>query len=230
MHWAARAGDPAVLDAVRAHSAAGDLSELTQPPRVTNRGGGNVERKLSGDVGVRLDTDVVPGQTPLHVAARNGRIRALRLMLRNERDLDALDQLDGAGCTPLAAAAGVGKHETVRAMAEELGLDAADGEDGADDEDARDAGGRRWDVEGAEGADDSSSNDDDDEAENGGVGDGRLEFSALEWAAYDGRADVVKAVVRTGGHAPRDYARAMRVAKTRRAKGPVLRLLSRGRE
>jgi ankyrin repeat protein len=27
MHWAARAGDPAVLDAVRAHSAAGDLSE-----------------------------------------------------------------------------------------------------------------------------------------------------------------------------------------------------------
>jgi hypothetical protein len=37
-------------------------------------------------------------------------------------------------------------------------------------------------------------------------------------------------VVRTGGHAPRDYVRAMRVAKTRRAKGPVLRLLSRGRE
>ena len=228
MHWAARAGDPAVLEAVRAHSAAGDLGELTQPPRVTSKGGGNVERKLSGDVGVRLDTDVVPGQTPLHVAARNGRIRALRLMLRNERDLDALDRFDGAGCTPLAAAAGVGKHETVRAMAEELGLDAADERE--DETDADDAGGRRWDVEGAEGADDSSSNDDDDEAENGGVGDGRLEFSALEWAAYDGRAEVVKAVVRTGGHAPRDYVRAMRVAKTRRAKGPVLRLLSRGRE
>jgi hypothetical protein len=149
-------------------------------------------------------------------------------MLRNERDLDALDRFDGAGCTPLAAAAGVGKHETVRAMAEELGLDAADERE--DETDADDAGGRRWDVEGAEGADDSSSNDDDDEAENGGVGDGRLEFSALEWAAYDGRAEVVKAVVRTGGHAPRDYVRAMRVAKTRRAKGPVLRLLSRGRE
>ena len=59
---------------------------------------------------------------------------------------------------------------------------------------------------------------------------GVFSFSALEWSAYDARAETVRATARCGGHTRRDYERAARVAKTRRAKGPVLRLLSRGRE
>ena len=228
LHWAARAGDPRVLAEVRDASGAEATAERTRPP-VAPGGGtfGGPSGAQSTNANVGSGSSVVPGQTPIHVAASNGRVRALRLMLRHAPNpRAAMDARDGAGRTPLAAAAAAGKHETVSAMARELGLEADDGDgDGGEKSAPGDDGN-------GDGNDDGN---DDDDAENVVESRGRppnrvYSFSALEWSAYDARAETVRAVARCGGHTRRDYERAARVAKTRRAKGPVLRLLSRGRE
>ena len=232
LHWAARAGDPRVLAEVRDASGAEATAERTRPP-VGNGGGTFVGSKaLKGaDSSVGSDSSVIPGQTPIHVAASNGRVRALRLMLRHAANpRAAMEARDGAGRTPIAAAAAAGKHETVSAMARELGLEADDGNGDGDEKSAQKS------APGDDGNDDGNAeNDDDDDAENDAESlerpsKGVFSFSALEWSAYDARAETVRATARCGGHTRRDYERAARVAKTRRAKGPVLRLLSRGRE
>ena len=143
----------------------------------------------------------------------------------------AMEARDGAGRTPLAAAAAAGKHETVSAVARELMLEADDGDGdgvgGNDDDDDAENDGENDGENGGESGGESG-------GENGGESLDRpppvYSFSTLEWSAYDARAETVRAVARCGGHTRRDYKRAARVAKTRRAKGPVLRLLSRGRQ
>ena len=231
LHWAARAGDPRVLAEVRDASGAEATAERTRPPLAGGGSfGGAAALALNRRVG--SDSSVVPSQTPIHVAASNGRVRALRLMLRHAANpRAAMEARDGAGRTPLAAAAAAGKHETVSAVARELGLEADDGDGDGD-----------GDGVGGNDDDDDDENDAENDGESGGESGGENDgesldrpppvysFSTLEWSAYDARAETVRAVARCGGHTRRDYERAARVAKTRRAKGPVLRLLSRGRE
>ena len=128
LHWAARAGDPRVLAEVRDASGAEATAERTRPPLAGGGSfGGAAALALNRRVG--SDSSVVPSQTPIHVAASNGRVRALRLMLRHAANpRAAMEARDGAGRTPLAAAAAAGKHETVSAVARELGLEADDGD------------------------------------------------------------------------------------------------------
>lgn len=91
-------GEPGA--AVRAAAASGDCTTLT--------------RLLPARGPARFTRDSL-GRTAIHVAASNGRVAALRMLLAIAAPQE-VDARDGAGCTALQRAAADGHEEVARAL------------------------------------------------------------------------------------------------------------------